>query len=195
MPVFDPYSIFLPTKELDADTAALFAGRREILLAAWKSFSKPESSVAFGQRGVGKSSLGRILIGLIDGESARKTSAKSDQRLPRAACVRIAWSPGLQSLEHLLYQLFNPNLEAKLSFAQQFPEIAKKYRNKFEKISLKELTAEDDASGGKLKPNQVLVRDVFNTIEDAFFAVPKKSDAVGKDGLVIMIDDMDQAIA
>src|SRR5262249_23606315 len=88
MPTLDPYSIFVPTKELDQDTAYLFAGRQETLLAAAKSLSKPEGCVAFyGDRGVGKSSLGRILMGLLDGRiPPEEVGLRSDSAFTRRAC-------------------------------------------------------------------------------------------------------------
>jgi len=188
-------AIFMPTKELDAATAYLFAGREAILLAAVKSLSKAESCVAiYGERGVGKSSLGRILMGLLDGRIAPDVvGLNSNSTLTRRACVRIPWASGIQSLEHLLYQLFNPNREDALSFAGQFPKIADKCRKRFEQISLKELTAEGSAVRGKLKPNQVLVHEMVSNIEDAYFALEQKNDPAAKDGLVIVIDEMEQA--
>jgi hypothetical protein len=197
MSTIDPYAIFVPTKELDADTAPLFAGRQETLLVALKSFSKPRSSVAFfGNRGVGKSSLGRILMGLLDGRIAPEAvGLTSDPTFTRRACIRINWTSGMQTLEHLLYQLFNPNLKDRLSFAQQFPSITVTYRSQFERIDLKELTAEGAASEARLGPNQVLVHDMVNTIEDAYFASTEISNTGAKNGLVIVIDEMDQAMA
>ena len=197
MRTFDPYAIFVPTKELDADTASLFAGRKKTLLTAVQSLSKPESSVAFfGERGVGKSSLGRILMGLLDGR-IRPDALKieSDRALTRRACVRIAWTAGLQTLEHLLYQLFNPNLRDPLSFAQQFKPIADVYRSKFERIDLRELTAEGAVSEAALGLNQVLVHEMLNTIEDAYFASTDVLNPAARNGLVIVIDEMDQAMA
>ncbi len=197
MPTFDPYAIFVPTKELDQDTASLFAGRHETLLAALRSFAKPGSSVAFfGNRGVGKSSLGRILMGLLDGRiEPHDVGLNSDQMLTHRACVRIAWTSGIQTLEHLLYQLFNPNLKDGLSFAQQFKSIAETYRSEFDRIDLRQLTAEGASSDGKLGPNQVLVHDMFNAIEDAYFASAEFLNTDGKNGLVIVIDEMDRAMA
>jgi hypothetical protein len=143
-----------------------------------------------------------MLTGLLDGRlKLDSLGLKANQPLPRLACVRIQWTPDTRSLQHLLYRLFDPTLQEKSSFAQQYPEIAASYRQQFDKIDLKDLITEsdraamceDDRAESHIGPNRTLVHDLFRKIEDAFFAASKKSTSSGKSGVVIVIDEMDQA--
>jgi hypothetical protein len=181
-------TIFLPAKELDADTASLFAGRRELLLAALKSLSKSEGCVAlFGDRGVGKSSLGKIVIGVLSGLIALDTlGIEEASQLPKRKCIRKSWKPETVSLQHLLYQLFDPSSPDPYSFAKQFPAIAKRFRQTFKQISLKELTLEASSGTQELGPNQVMMHSIVSSIEDCFAADPK-----AYPNLVVLIDELE----
>lgn len=195
MPPIDVNAIFRPTQELDVDTVSLFAGRRDILAGAAQSLSRPESCVAiFGDRGVGKSSLGRVLMGLLDGRiPPEEVGLQVDRPLPRRWCIRAAWDAATVSLEHLFYYLFDPDGEETRSFFHNFRGIADKIRAKRDKIDLAGLTSEGPTSSSGLGPNQVLVHDMVRSVQDALTASARKATRPKEQGLVIVVDEMDQS--
>ncbi len=195
MATLDVDSIFRPTREIDPETADLFAGRRQILSDAVAHLAKSDHSIAFyGERGIGKSSLGRMLVGILEGSIPQNSlQLATNAQSPGRKCVWINWTSSIRSIEHLLYEMLDPKLKEKTSFARQFPEMASRIAERYRRINAGELTQEKRDSNGRPGPNQELVLELIRLTSEAPSARGKQGSDSDSDLPVIVLDDIDQA--
>jgi energy-coupling factor transporter ATP-binding protein EcfA2 len=183
---------FLPSAEITPDRAMLFAGRKAILNDSLKALDRVGSSVAiFGERGVGKSSLARVLMGLLRKQiSAKTVGLPAKTTIPLAACVWQNWDAGMDAVPDLLIEILNPDKEDDHSLAKQYPDVAIEYAEQYREIREKLSKAEDAGSAASVRTQRKqayrLFRTVESTIGNRYASDPARS------RLILFLDEVER---
>lgn len=184
-----PHNAFTPAKEVqDIDR---FAGRgKELGALADALQSDGAQLVLYGQRGIGKSSLARVLSQLAVGD--KEVLA----RLPTKPFTKFDYLPiyfacddSIQSVEKLLVRLMTD--EAALSSWVPFKVVERKTGNEAGgKLSIKIVELSGKASDSITERSTEVDADIVSTFTNACKAVVKSG--VAKSGLLLIIDEFDR---
>lgn len=184
-----PHNAFTPAKEVqDIDR---FAGRgKELGALADALQSDGAQLVLYGQRGIGKSSLARILGQLAVGESdvlgrlPTKPFATFDY-LP----IYFACDDSIQSIDKLLVRLLTD--DAALSSWVPFKVVERKSSTEGGgKVSIKIVELSGKASDSITERSTEVDADIVSTFTNACRAVVQSG--VAKSGLLLIVDEIDR---
>lgn len=184
-----PHNVFTPAKEVqDIDR---FAGRGKELGALSDALQSDGAQlVLYGQRGIGKSSLARVLnqLAIGDKEVLARLPVKpftTFDYLP----IYFACDDSIQSIDKLLVRLMTD--EAALSSWVPFKVVERKMTNDAGgRLSIKIVELSGKASNSITERSTEVDADIVSTFTNVCRAVVKSG--VAKSGLLLIIDEFDR---
>lgn len=184
-----PHNVFTPATEVqDIDR---FAGRSSALTALSHALQSTGSQlVLYGQRGIGKSSLARVLnqMAVNDSEVIDRLEEKPHVEFEYFP-IYMACDDSIASIEHLLVRLLSDDgaLAPWIPFRIVEKSVAGEGGGK---LGIKIVELSGKVSGSFTERVQEIEADVVTTFGNACKAVVKSG--VAKHGLMIVIDEFDR---
>ncbi len=179
------HDFFSPSEAINGNNSRLFVGRETLVLDAISDLARPSSTViVYGERGGGKTSFARIVMH----RACERNSTKNP--ISDAREIRFVWqkvSPGVETLEDVLYRIMDPWLLGSESLARQFPGVTELIEEDYRKLDpIKVMESSLGTTERILNPHQKLVYSLFERVEQFILSNFPTSQPV------IAIDELDQ---
>jgi hypothetical protein len=202
----EAFDLFSPKQALRSSNQKIFTGRRDLIKNAIKQIALPGASIVlYGDKGVGKTSLGWQLLEIFKGNYSilEQLGITFPKKLKQYDCLWISCSSEMISIEGVLIELMDKvdyskdNEFGNRNFFSIYPNI---YNNKDVKAKVKETSdlnlgmfeVKHEFSEKISKEEQFTIsntrKNIFRTFKELLYLVESASD---KD-LIIFIDEFDR---
>ena len=183
--------IFAPHTAIGRQNFKLFSGRMPILRDAMGKLGRPGSSIVlYGERGSGKTSLGKVLMHLVAGDLSKNDSS----HLPKTSrigkkkfgCVWKEVDTSIDKLEDWLYRVLQPNETSPNSLSVVFPKVSETIRADYERIDPEGVFEPPSGTQRRLNASQKMVHALFDRVEQLI------SDLYPMVAPIFFMDEVDQ---